>query len=58
MKRITVLVPCYNEQDSLPALSEALKGLMGQLPQYEWEVLLVNDGSKDNTISIIKEIRK
>ncbi len=58
MKRITILVPCYNEQDSLPALSEALKGLMGQLPQYEWEVLLVNDGSKDNTISIIKEIRK
>jgi len=58
MKRITVLVPCYNEQDSLPALSDALKSLMGQLPQYEWEVLLVNDGSKDNTISIIKEIRK
>lgn len=58
MKRITVLVPCYNEQDSLPALSDALKSLMGQLPHYEWEVLLVNDGSKDNTISIIKEIRK
>lgn len=58
MKRITILVPCYNEQDSLPALSDALKSLMGQLPQYEWEVLLVNDGSKDNTISIIKEIRK
>lgn len=57
MKRITILVPCYNEQDSLPALSDALKSLMGQLPQYEWEVLLVNDGSKDNTISIIKEIR-
>lgn len=58
MKRITILVPCYNEQDSLPALSDALKSLMGQLPQYDWEVLLVNDGSKDNTISIIKEIRK
>ena len=58
MKRITVLVPCYNEQDSLPALSEALKSLMNQQHQYEWEVLLVNDGSRDNTISIIKEIRK
>jgi glycosyltransferase involved in cell wall biosynthesis len=58
MKRITILVPCYNEQDSLPALSDALKSVMGQLPQYDWEVLLVNDGSKDNTISIIKEIRK
>lgn len=58
MKRITILVPCYNEQDSLPALSEALKSLMNQHHQYEWEVLLVNDGSRDNTISIIKEIRK
>lgn len=58
MKRITILVPCYNEQDSLPALSEALKSLMNQQHQYEWEVLLVNDGSRDNTISIIKEIRK
>lgn len=58
MKKITILVPCYNEQDSLPALSEALKSLMNQLHQYEWEVLLVNDGSRDNTISIIKEIRK
>ena len=58
MKRITILVPCYNEQDSLPALSGALKRLMNQLHQYEWEVLLVNDGSRDNTISIIKETRK
>ena len=58
MKRITIIVPCYNEQDSLPALSEALKSLMNQHHQYEWEVLLVNDGSRDNTISIIKEIRK
>lgn len=58
MKKITILVPCYNEQDSLPALKEALQSLMNQLPSYEWEVLFVNDGSKDYTISIIKEIRK
>lgn len=58
MKKITILVPCYNEQDSLPALKEALQSLMNQLPSYQWEVLLVNDGSRDNTISIIKEIRK
>lgn len=58
MKKITILVPCYNEQGSLPALSEALEGLMNQQQRYEWEVLLVNDGSKDDTISIIKEIRK
>lgn len=58
MKRITILIPCYNEQGSLPTLSSALKELMEQLPQYLWEVLFINDGSKDNTISVIKEIRK
>ena len=58
MMKITIMVPCYNEQDSLPALKGALQSLMNQLHQYEWEVLLVNDGSRDNTISIIKEIRK
>lgn len=58
MKKITILVPCYNEQDSLLALKEALVAQMKQLPSYEWEVLFVNDGSKDNTISIIKETRK
>lgn len=58
MKKITILVPCYNEQDSLLALKEALVAQMKQLPSYEWEVLFVNDGSKDNTISIIKDIRK
>lgn len=58
MKKITILVPCYNEQDSLPVLSEELKKQMDGLPSYEWEVLFVNDGSKDNTIALIRKIRE
>ncbi len=58
MKKITILIPCYNEQDSLPVLSDALKSLMNDYSTYDWEVLLVNDGSKDDTIHLIKEIRK
>lgn len=57
MQRISILIPCYNEQESLPALKKALTELMNSHPNYEWEVLFVNDGSKDNTISLIKEIR-
>nr|MCR5333977.1 glycosyltransferase family 2 protein [Bacteroidaceae bacterium] len=50
-------VPCYNEEMSLPLLYPELKSLMDNNTSYEWEVLFVNDGSKDNTIGIIKDLR-
>ena len=55
MKKITILIPCYNEEASLHFLYEKLAELMAQLPRYEFEVLFVNDGSKDKTLAIIKE---
>ena len=57
MKKVSILVPCYNEETSLPALYDALHGLMEANKQYDWEVLLVNDGSRDRTIEVIKELR-
>lgn len=57
MKKVTILIPCYNEEASLPALYEALYGLMEQNTGYEWEVLMVNDGSRDRTIDLIKQLR-
>lgn len=57
MKKVTILIPCYNEEASLPALYDALCKLMSENSNYEWEVLMVNDGSRDNTISMIKELR-
>ena len=56
MHTVTILIPCYNEQASLPKLHEALTQLMSQHTQYQWQVLLINDGSKDNTLSVIKSI--
>ena len=59
MKKVSILVPCYNEEASLPLLYPELKVLMDKGEgNYEWEVLFVNDGSKDNTINIIKELRE
>lgn len=58
MKKVTVLIPCYNEEASLPALYEALKDLMDGQPDYSWEVLMVNDGSRDDTINEIKRLRQ
>lgn len=58
MRKVSILVPCYNEEASLPLLYPELKKLMDNETDYEWEVLFVNDGSKDNTINIIKGLRE
>ena len=58
MKKITIIIPAYNEEESLPFLYERLEKLMGDMKNYDFEILFVNDGSKDKTISIIKELRE
>lgn len=58
MKKVTILVPCYNEESSLPALYQALKELMDGQQEYLWEVLLVNDGSRDNTLGEMRQLRQ
>lgn len=58
MKKVSILIPAYNEEKSLPLLYNELRKTMYNLPQYEWEVLFVNDGSKDNTLGVIKELRE
>lgn len=56
MSRISIVVPCYNEQEMMPLLYDALDHTAGLLPQYEFEFLLVNDGSSDKTLEEIREI--
>ena len=58
MKKITIIIPAYNEEESLPPLYERLEKLMNSMGNYEFEILFVNDGSKDNTINLIKEYRQ
>ena len=55
-KLVSVIVPAYNEEASLLHLYEALKKLMESLPDYDWEILFINDGSKDKTLSIIESL--
>ena len=60
MKKISILVPCYNEEASLPVFYEELSKVMTDpnLNGYEWEILLVNDGSKDDTLNVIRRLRE
>lgn len=57
-KLVTILIPAYNEEEALPILYERLVKLMDSLPQYDFELLFVNDGSRDKTLDILKEMRK
>ena len=57
-KLVTILVPAYNEQEVLNMLYDRLKIIMDNLSKYDFEVLLINDGSKDNTLKIMEDLRK
>ncbi len=57
MKKISVIIPAFNEEESLPPLYERMKKLMDEMQDYQFEILFVNDGSKDKTIEIIKQMR-
>lgn len=58
MKKISIIIPAYNEEESLPFLFERLNDLTKKIEDYEFEFLFVNDGSKDKTLEIIKEQRQ
>lgn len=58
MKKISIIVPAYNEEEALPFLFERLNKFMDSMPAYEFEILFVNDGSRDNTINLIKSYRE
>ncbi len=58
MKKVTIIIPAYNEQDSLPFLYERIEKMINSIQNYEFEILFVNDGSKDKTLELIKEYRE
>lgn len=57
-KKVSVLIPCYNEEKSLTGLYYQLETIMNLNPNYVWEVLFVNDGSSDKSLDLIKSFRK
>lgn len=63
MKKVSILIPVYNEEESLDSLYAALRPLLdnshrGLKNLYEWEVILVNDGSRDHSLEKIRDINR
>lgn len=53
---ISVVVPCYNESEALPKFMEVLDGIIARMNYVDFQVVLVNDGSRDNTLEVMKKI--
>lgn len=58
MDKISIIVPCYNEEKSLPLFYEELTKHTNSFENTEFEFLFVNDGSRDNTLTVIKDLLK
>jgi polyisoprenyl-phosphate glycosyltransferase len=56
LKRISVVTPCFNEEENVKELYEQVKMIFVDLPQYEYEHIFIDNASKDQTLAILKEI--
>ncbi len=56
MSTITILIPCYNEQEVLRQLWERLNSILRGITSCTFEILFVNDGSHDDTLEVIKSL--
>jgi glycosyltransferase involved in cell wall biosynthesis len=56
MDKISVIVPCYNEQEALPYFYKEAVKMAENMPYVEFEFIFVSDGSKDGTVDILKDL--
>ncbi len=54
MEKLSLIIPCYNEEQVLPILYEELKRVALEMKDNDFEFIFVNDGSRDNTLLVIK----
>ena len=56
MKTISIIIPCYNEEHNIMPLYNSIKDVTATISNYKWELLFIDDGSQDNTLSILKQL--
>lgn len=56
--KISLIIPCYNEEESLKPFYAELTRVASDMSDYEFEMLFIDDGSKDSTLSILKDFAK
>ena len=56
MSTLSVVVPCYNEEESLPFFYKEMVAVAASMPEVSLEMVFVDDGSKDKTLEVLKEL--
>ncbi len=56
MKTISILTPCYNEEENVEEVYKRVRAVMLKLGRYRYEHLFIDNSSRDNTVAILKEI--
>ena len=56
IKKISIVIPVYNEARNVLNLHSRLEGVVASLPKFEWEYIFVNDGSSDETLLVLKDL--
>ncbi len=57
MDKISVVVPCYNEEKVMPLFYKEMKRVMDKMDYTEFEIIFIDDGSKDRTLQIVKKLK-
>ncbi|MDR1800979.1 MAG: glycosyltransferase family 2 protein [Lachnospiraceae bacterium] len=57
-ERVTIVVPCYNEQGDIPTFLEEIHPIMSKLTDYQFKVLFIDDGSQDKTLRVLREMTR
>lgn len=55
-KTVSIMIPCYNEEENIVAITDAVVHQMEQLPQYDYEIVCIDNCSTDNTRPLLRQI--
>lgn len=56
MNKVSLVIPMYNEQEIVQECYKRIKNVVIKLNNYEYEIIFINDGSKDKTLQILEKI--
>ena len=57
-EKISIIVPCYNEEDALPIFYKEINRVSKEMKSVDFEFLFINDGSRDKTLDILRDLSK
>ncbi len=56
MKQVSIVIPAYNEEGNLEKIFHEIDLVFSNLPNYQYEIIFVNDGSRDNTQAVLEDL--